>query len=377
MRERVDVVVVGAGPAGSATAARLATGGARVVLIDRARFPRDKPCGGGLTLRAAKQLPTSPGPVVEQVVTAIAFRDAAGARFVHAASTPLVLMTQRRRLDQLLASAAADAGADFRDGVRLRHAWPGGVETDHGVIEAAVVVCADGANGPCGRLLGLGQRRLFAVALEGNVAYQDRDAAWPRSEALLEIGTVPGGYGWVFPKAAFANIGVGGWASQGPALREHLAGLCARERVPIAAVRQLRGHRLPFRHRATVIARGRVLAVGDAAGLVDPISGDGLYEAAVSARLAAETILDLFAGRIATLDPYAARVDAALGRHLATAWLAKGLLERAPRFGVAIARHAGPLLAHRIAGVTHDGGWGRWGGVEAFARRLIGADAAP
>ena len=100
--ERFDVVVVGAGPAGSTTAHRLASQGASVLLLDKARFPRDKPCGGGLTIRAVRQLPVSPDPVVEHVVDRMGFRLRYGTRFERTTSEPLVLMTQRKRLDHYL-----------------------------------------------------------------------------------------------------------------------------------------------------------------------------------------------------------------------------------------------------------------------------------
>src|SRR5437773_7500382 len=95
--ERFDVIVVGAGPAGSTAAYRLARAGARVLLLDRARFPRDKPCGGGLTIRAVRQLPVDPEPVVEHVVSRFEFRFRYHGRFVRGSGPPLILMTQRRR----------------------------------------------------------------------------------------------------------------------------------------------------------------------------------------------------------------------------------------------------------------------------------------
>ena len=79
--ERFDVAVIGAGPAGSVTAIHLARAGARVLLIDKACFPRDKPCGGGLTLRAVRQLPVDPGPVVEHEVDRMEFRLGRRGRF--------------------------------------------------------------------------------------------------------------------------------------------------------------------------------------------------------------------------------------------------------------------------------------------------------
>ncbi len=118
--ERFDVIVVGAGPAGSLTAHLLAAGGARTLLVDRARFPRDKPCGGGVTMRGLRLLPFAIGPVVERQITTIAFRHPGLGAFEHGGIAPVVLMTQRKRLDAFLAEQAALAGADFRDGVKLR-----------------------------------------------------------------------------------------------------------------------------------------------------------------------------------------------------------------------------------------------------------------
>src|SRR5712691_8257131 len=104
--ERFDVLVVGAGPAGSAAAIRLARAGASVLLVDRARFPRDKPCGGGLTGRALRHAPCDVSPVVEHVVDRFVLRLGYRRRFTRSSDTPLVLMTQRRRLDAYLAEQA-------------------------------------------------------------------------------------------------------------------------------------------------------------------------------------------------------------------------------------------------------------------------------
>jgi geranylgeranyl reductase family protein len=327
--ERVDVLVVGAGPAGSATAIHLARGGARVLLVDKASFPRDKPCGGGLTGRALRHLPCEVDPVVERVVDRMVLRAGYRTTVDRTSRAPLIAMTQRRRLDLHLAEQAASAGAEFRDGTGVSELEldETGVSVRLGErrVRASFLVGADGANGVVSRASVLGDGIVRGVALEGNVPWS---ALEPRSyarAAWVELGVVPGGYGWVFPKGDHANFGVGGWMSEGPRLRAHLERLARIHDVDPAELTAVRGHRLPMREPGAPAARGRVLLVGDAAGLVDPLSGDGMYEAFVSARLAAEAILE---DRPSTYEPALAE---ALDRHAAASWKAKRVADRYPR----------------------------------------------
>ena len=245
--ERFDAIVVGAGPAGSATAIRLARGGATVLLADRAPFPRDKPCGGGLTGRAVRELPVDVSPVVEDVVRCFEVRLRYRKRFERRSEAPLVLMTRRRRLDAFLAEQAAAAGADFRDGVTVEGltVGPDGATLAVGgrEVHGRVVVGADGVNGRIARAAGLGGGIIYGIALEGNGPLR----AEQRGRATVELGVVPGGYGWVFPKDGHANYGVGGWASEGPRLREHLRRLCDVHGVDVDTLTDLQGRRLPIR----------------------------------------------------------------------------------------------------------------------------------
>jgi geranylgeranyl reductase family protein len=339
--ERFDAIVVGAGPAGSTAALRLSRAGARVLLLDRERFPRDKPCGGGLTERAVKQLPVSVDPVVEEVVDRFELGFRYGTRFERGGERPLVLMTQRRRLDAHLAEAAAAAGADFRDGVRATALELGEREAtvrfDGTAAQAQVVIGADGVNGLTAKVLGFGERR-HGVALEGNVSYvHAREGRW-RGRAVVELGTVPGGYAWVFPKGDHVNVGVGGWRSEGPRLRQHLERACAGYGLPYDSLESVRGFRLPMRRVGDSLVRGRALLVGDAAGLVDPLSGDGIYEALFSSRLAAEAVLDLLGGRRADLEPYGERLELELAPMMSASWSAKQAFDRFPRLAFTIAR---------------------------------------
>jgi geranylgeranyl reductase family protein len=338
---RYDVIVVGAGPAGSTCAYRLASAGASVLLLDRARFPRDKPCGGGVTGRAARLVPVSIEPVVEDTVTSVRMRLRYGGWFDRGDGGPLVLMTQRLRLDEYLAQRAAEAGVHLREGVKADRVQTSddGVEVSAGGerYRAEALVGADGVNGICARTLGLGGNQAVGVALEGNVSY-DRIGDGYRGRAVLELGVVPGGYGWVFPKGDHANVGIGGWEREGPRLREHLRRLCAAHGVGSGDLEGVRGHRLPLRSPGSTLARGRAALVGDAAGLVDPVSGDGMFEAFLSARLASEAVLDFLGGRAEGLEPYGEHLTRQLGTHLWASWGVKAALDRFPRTTFRIAR---------------------------------------
>jgi geranylgeranyl reductase family protein len=337
-----DAIVIGAGPAGSTCAYRLAGAGASVLLLDRARFPRDKPCGGGVTVRALDALPVSIAPVIEDVVSVAELRLRYRTAVERGSGAPLAVMTQRIRLDAHLVEEAVRAGAEFRDGTKVDH-----VETSNGRVVVGAggerlftraLVGADGVNGIVGRELGLGGNQAVGVALEGNVPWGKLDRGRYAGRIVMELGVLSGGYGWVFPKGDHANVGVGGWESEGPKLRAHLARLCVEHGIGLGDLEELRGYRLPLRSPRSTLARGRTLVVGDAAGLIDPLSGDGMYEAFVSARFAADSVLDLLAGRIETLEPYGTGLGRSLATHLWASWGLKVALDRFPRTTFALAK---------------------------------------
>ena len=167
--EHFDVLVVGGGPAGSTTAYRLAEAGVGVLLVDKATFPRDKPCGGGVTMRAARLLPYSLDPVVEDRVDRLECGLRYRHHFVRHAREPLALMTQRKRLDHFLLQKAADAGADVREGVTV----------DARELDARIVIGADGCNGTSAKQLGLGGDVVHGVKARDIIGHSifDRNVA--------------------------------------------------------------------------------------------------------------------------------------------------------------------------------------------------------
>ena len=308
-----DAIVVGAGPAGSTLARRLARSGARVLLLDRAVFPRDKPCGGGVSLRAASRLGLDLSPVTEQTIFAVRVSHRLGKTFRHQYPQPLVYMTQRCRLDAFLAEQAAAAGVEFHDGEPVRAVEVSDhrvdVRTEKGAYTARALAGADGVNGVVGRSTGTAPRADLAVALEGDIPCpQGIPRRWQETLAM-DLGGLPGGYGWVFPKSDHLNVGVGAWRWFAPNLRGHLAALCRRYGFSPEALRHVRGYRLPLRRSGSPIVSGPVLTVGDAAGLIDPLSGEGIHTGIQSAGLAARAIEAYLAERAADLSAYQTAVD--------------------------------------------------------------------
>jgi flavin-dependent dehydrogenase len=150
--EQFDAIVIGAGPAGSTTAYRLAREGVRVLLVDKARFPRDKPCGGAISARAMRELPFDPKPVVECVVDRLELSFCGGRSVLRGGDRPLASMTQRRRLDQFLVEQAMSVGVDFRDQAAVSEVTERGACVEGKWIDSELLIGADGANGAHGAI---------------------------------------------------------------------------------------------------------------------------------------------------------------------------------------------------------------------------------
>jgi geranylgeranyl reductase family protein len=352
---RTDVAVIGAGPAGSTAARLLAHAGLRVVLLERCRLPRVKTCGGGLVERTVRHLGTDISQVIERECCTVEVRlPGSGRTIVCRRETPVVSMTTRADLDLLLATRAAEAGVVVRApcaalGVQ---ATPTGatVTTDDGTLHCALVVAADGATGTVSRA-GFGAVRHAAPALELDVPVADRVLERFADRARFDFGIVAGGYGWVFPKRDHLSIGVLSTRRGSAHLGEALAAY--REALGIGAGRaRPRGYVVPIRPAGRPWIRNRVMAVGDAAGLVDPLTAEGISSAVLSAHLAAGAIVrgELNPDRVERIYARALRRDVLRGL-----WLS-GLIARlvyAPRhLQRAVYVSAGPVLAQAILDLT-------------------------
>jgi geranylgeranyl reductase family protein len=345
MTDRYDAIVLGAGPAGSTAARHLARSGAKVLLLDKAAFPRDKPCGGGVTFRADEANDLDLSSVTEREIYGVRVSAAMGRRFARTSPRLLARMTQRSNLDGFLAEHAARAGADFRDGAPVRAIEVEGegvrVRSNGDAYEARLLIGTDGVNGVAARALGLRPAGEHAVALEANYPGDARVMAEWEHFIALDLGGIPGGYGWVFPKGDHLNVGVGGWKSAGPDLRRLLSKYCAYYGFDEAKLFAHRGYQLPLRRDGQPIVRGPAMLAGDAAALVDPLSGEGIWAAFVSGRLAAEEAQRYLAGDVADLAGYQRALDAEMGEEILTSRRLMAVFQRLPAFSVLMLKYNG------------------------------------
>ena len=329
----VEAIVVGAGPAGSTAARELARRGVDTLLLDRARFPRDKPCGGGVTVRCDALLPFSLEPVVEDVTYGAVIQMRGGRKVALRHDEPLTYITQRSRLDHYLVERAQESGAEFRDGQRVRHVTRQGdgsfeVAVGNGaapeVHRARVVIGADGANGVVGSSLGYEHAEESGVGLEANVPCPDGVPEWLRGNVVLQLGVMRGGYGWLFPKEDHVNVGVGCWKATAGDLRTELNALCRSYGIDPDRLESLRGHHLPMLRHGSVLAADGSALIGDAAGLIDPLSGEGILAAISSGAAVAPVAHGYLRGERDSLRDYQSKVERELLPEIA---ISKGLME--------------------------------------------------
>ncbi|WP_211466417.1 geranylgeranyl reductase family protein [Collimonas silvisoli] len=332
-----DVLIVGAGPAGSHLAYLLAEQGLQVTIIDKQAFPRAKVCGGGLSRKAMDLLGFDLGPALHQTIGAAILnyrnRDAIIREMQPAAACTVV----RSEFDKLLLDRACAKGARFLaetafvDATETADAVS--VITSRGVLRCRLLLAADGAASAV-------RNKLFGKDL---VAYVPAMEAmlWPAegmlerfgARALFDFDGMPGGYGWIFPKRDHFNVGVYS-PFGGASLRRHLDRFTAAYASLQQPLRvEYQGYIIPLENRRKLFQRGRVWLLGDAAGLAEALFGEGIYFALKSASIAARAIAADGAGCLIRAD--SALYSQLLRRELlpelrAAAWMAR-LIYRFPK----------------------------------------------
>lgn len=303
-----DVIVVGAGPAGSVTAHDCATAGLKTLLLEKFSLPRDKPCGGAVMYRGLRILREGvPKGLVEQRVHGLRFTLPKGESAEFRSEKLLGITVFRNRFDEFLARRAATAGAEFLEQARVVSAISGKRGTtvqlsDGREFRSQFLVGADGVNSVVAKSLalrpdrkdlnrvGLGMESDFHVGAEGVLEAMNGDPS------ILSI--VPAenrvSYGWVFPKMEHLSVGIAGAAAHMLSLRPMFDAFCRRMEEKIGVELTGAKRRTCFLGADGVVNKNvmdRVMLVGDAAGFVDPMMGEGIAYAMKSGVYAAEVIL--------------------------------------------------------------------------------------
>jgi geranylgeranyl reductase family protein len=353
-----DAVVVGAGPAGTMAAHELAQGGARVLLVEKARLPRYKPCGGGLTARARAVSPLVPrfAPEARAGTILLPCR-----RQLLSCPLPSPLtMVMRDQFDAYLAARAVAAGAELRDGSALTGLERAGRDVrlvaGGETVTARYVVGADGATGTTARLASFAPvSRTGAPAIEVELAVPDAVRARYADAIVVDALAVHGGYGWIFSKGEHLSVGVGALLPAGQhTLRASLTRFLATH-AGLSEGRTLlqRGHSIPLAGQRTAWRRGPIVLAGDAAGLGDPLTGEGISYALASGRRAGRAVLDALGAEPGALDRYERFIAGTLGGDLRYARWVAALAYRYPvPFLEALAAHEElrTVVAHAICG---------------------------
>lgn len=331
-RFQYDVAVIGAGPAGSMAAMALAQRGASVVLIEKDPLPRYKVCGGGLLARARQLLPADLAfPVEREIFAAELNLLDIDRHFVVRRDFPVVTMVMRADFDNALVEYAQRRGAHVRAGCEVKSIEPeaGGVtlRTTAGKVSARFVVAADGAKGAVMKKLGLVDSRYSIPAVEWEVRVDDATFDRYSKTARFDYGATPHGYGWIFPKKRHLSVGLltvqRGRFPMKKAAEDYIYRFI--DRASVLEVVQ-HGFVIPVEPQRGSLTLRRIMLTGDAAGLADPLTAEGITHALLSGQLAAKAIVEGDFDEAKVANIYQREVSARILKELRLArLLAKGL----------------------------------------------------
>ena len=358
-RKSHDVIIVGAGPAGALLGYLLAQQQFQVLLIEKKKFPRYKPCGGGLTRRALALLPFDISQIVEDVTTRASLFLSNRILLETTYPDPIITMVMRDKFDAFLMDRALQAGVAFMDETEFRDAdrTDGIVRviTTNVTFETRVLVGADGVNSRVARILGHRVASRKMTALEGEVYFSDPDILKKfKGSVHFDFGVIPAGYGWIFPKGDHLSTGVLTLRKKIKDMQGYYTSYLERKGFRSGyKIKSLRGHLIPYgTGRKNNLAGPCSLLVGDAAGLSDPITGEGIYYALREAQIAAQVISGFFKKDYPSLERYNHKMRAEFTRDMVCAGRMSAFLYRFPRLSHGILKNRGSDLLKRYLKVV-------------------------
>uniref|UniRef100_A0AAU2VDI6 Geranylgeranyl reductase family protein n=1 Tax=Streptomyces sp. NBC_00003 TaxID=2903608 RepID=A0AAU2VDI6_9ACTN len=293
-----DVVVVGAGPAGASAAYAAAAAGRKVLLLEKAELPRYKTCGGGIIGPSRDALPPGFELPLQDRVHAVTFSLNGKLTRTRRSKKMLFGLINRPEFDAGLVAIAEKEGAVVRTGVTVSKVEQHGsavpdrrtvavVLADGETVLARAVVGADGSASRIGAHVGVKTEQVD-LGLEAEIPVPPSVAEDWAGRVLIDWGPMPGSYGWVFPKGDTLTVGVISTRGEGAATKRYLEDFIARLGLAGFEPAVSSGHLTRCRSDDSPLSRGRVLVCGDAAGLLEPWTREGISFALRSGRLAGE-----------------------------------------------------------------------------------------
>jgi geranylgeranyl reductase family protein len=292
-----DVAIVGSGPAGASAAIQLARNGVKVCLVEKEAHPRYKVCGGGLLARAVSLLPVPIESVVEQQCHRVEMRfGGKGVSFTAQRPKPIIYMVMRADLDALLMDEAKKCGVEVFENTQgrdvLQESGRVTLYTDREPISSRFLIGADGVSSVVAQKCGWPLIKEAIPAMECEVTVGPETLERFSGTARFDLDHPRRGYSWVFPKGKHLSVGVLSMTQSSAGLRENLREYLDLLEIESTPPLKLRGAMIPVKPRPGAPAKGRVLLVGDAAGLAEPICAEGITNALRSGLFAAKAILE-------------------------------------------------------------------------------------
>ncbi len=293
-----DVAIIGSGPSGASAAFELAKNGISAVIIEKEILPRYKVCGGGFVYRGRKDMPFDISSVIDREFYEVdTYFSKKKIKLTSKRDQPIISMIMRDAFDNLIVEKSKEHGVELLQNHKVERITFGDIQTLHtsqGDVQAQFIIAADGALSPIAKMAGWDETRTVIPALEYEVQVPQADFDRLSKAVRFDIDAIPYGYGWCFPKKNHLSIGVGIFQKNKEKinLKTYYAEYLKELGITTILNEEAHGFVIPVSPRTDKFAQKNVFLIGDSAGFADPVTAEGISNAILSGRLAAQSIVE-------------------------------------------------------------------------------------
>lgn len=329
-----DVAIIGSGPSGASTAFYLAKKRISTVLIEKETLPRYKTCGGGFVYRGRKSLPFKIDKIVEREFRTVDVYLGSKMHFKTHRESPTITMVMRDAFDNLIVEKAKELGVTILEDSKLKSLDFTEkfikLNTSQDQLTAKFVIAADGALSSTAKMAGwTNDTRKLIPALEYEVEVSDEDFERLSKEVRFDMDAIPYGYGWSFPKKNHLSIGIASARRTKINLKEYYKKYLDTLQIKHIIKEQQHGFQIPVSPRTDGFVKNNVFLIGDAAGFADPVTAEGISNAILSGKLAAEAIIESQLNQVKAADLYFEKLNECILPEIKTGlWLSKFFYEQ-------------------------------------------------